>query len=163
VAAGLVRCLATGPNGHWVAAGHSSGILSLIDLRTGMLISSWKGHEGEVLQVSAWNSPAGAQHLISSSLDQSLSVWSADDGKFKFNFRSSSEPVHCLSITGGELVTATTANRIGVYTSLTPSASFSSTKLRSDTFKGVLTSLALAPLNRMMLLGSDSGMVSVFC
>lgn len=27
VAAGLVRCLATGSNGHWVAAGHSSVVL----------------------------------------------------------------------------------------------------------------------------------------
>ncbi len=51
MAAGLVRCLATGSNGYWVAAGHSSGILSLMDTRTGMLLSSWKGHEGEVLQV----------------------------------------------------------------------------------------------------------------
>ena len=51
MAAGLVRCLTAGSNGYWVAAGHSSGILSLIDLRTGMLLSSWKGHEGEVLQV----------------------------------------------------------------------------------------------------------------
>ncbi|KZS10887.1 Uncharacterized protein APZ42_024536 [Daphnia magna] len=160
VAAGLVRCLATGSNGYWVAAGHSSGILSLMDTRTGMLLASWKGHEGEVLQVNGWTSPNGSQHLISSSLDQSISVWSADDGKLKFNFRGTSEPVHCLCTTGGgELVTGTTANRIGVYTSLTSNANFSSTKLRSDTFKGVLTAMAVVPLNRMLLLGSDSGVV----
>ncbi|XP_046448529.1 WD repeat-containing protein 81-like isoform X2 [Daphnia pulex] len=164
VAAGLVRCLATGSNGYWVAAGHSSGILSLMDTRTGMLLSSWKGHEGEVLQVNGWTSSHGSQHLISSSLDQSVSVWSADDGKLKFNFRGASEPVHCLCITGGgELVTGTTANRIGVYTSLTNNANFSSTKLRSDTFKGVLTAMAVVPLNRMLLLGSDTGVVNLLC
>ena len=164
IAAGLVRCLATGSNGHWVAAGHSSGILSLLDLRTGMLVCSWKGHEGEVLQMNASTSAtSGCQQLISSSLDQSVSVWSADDGKLRHSVRSCGEPVHCLALAGGELVTATTANRIGVHTSLTPSAAFVSTRLRSDTFKGVLTAVALAPMNRTIILGSDSGMVSLFC
>ena len=46
MAAGLVRCLAAGSDGRWVVAGHSSGMLSLVDLRTGMLLSAWKGHEG---------------------------------------------------------------------------------------------------------------------
>lgn len=114
--------------------------------------------------MSGWASPSGSQHLISSSLDQSVSVWSADDGKLKFNLRGTAEPVHCLCITGGgELVTATTANRIGVYTSLTSNANFSSTKLRSDTFKGVLTAMAVVPMNRMLLLGSDTGGVSLLC
>lgn len=159
-----MRCLTAGSNGYWLAAGHSSGVLSLLDIRTGLLLSSWKGHEGEVLQVGAWTSSNGGQHLISSSLDQSISVWSPDDGKLKFNLRGTSEPVHCLGLTGGgELVTATTANRVGVHTCISNSASFSSTKLRSDTFKGVLTSMAVAPLNRTLLLGSDSGSVSVLC
>ena len=170
VAAGLVRCLTTGPNGHWVAAGHSSGILSLVDIRTGGLLAHWKGHEGEVLQVSGWASPGSSQqHLISSSLDQSVSVWSADDGKLRFHLRGTSEPVHCLAVVPnsngghGELVTATTANRIGVHTSLTSTSSFSSTRLRSDAFKGVLTSMAVVPLNRTLLLGSDTGAVTLLC
>ena len=114
--------------------------------------------------MNGWTSPNGSRNLISSSLDQSVSVWSADDGKLKFNFRGASEPVHCLCTTGGgELVTGTTANRIGVYTSLTNNANFSSSKLRSDTFKGVLTAMAVVPLNRMLLLGSDTGVVNLLC
>ena len=97
--------------------------------------------------MSGWTSPNGSQHLTSSSLDQSVSVWSADDGKLKFNLRGTSKPVHCLCITSvGELVTATTANRIGVYTSLTNNANFSSTKLRSDTFEGRCTSQSYVTL-----------------
>ncbi len=143
-----------------------------MDIRTGLLISSWKGHEGEVLQVNGWTSTTSAagsnsnsaQLLISSSLDQSVSVWSVDDGKFKFSLRGFAEPVHCLSMTGsGELITATTANRIGVHSSLSSGSvgSFTSTKLRSDTFKGVLTAMAVLPLNRMLLLGSDTGGVTL--
>ncbi len=48
---GLIRCIALNPEGTWVAIGYSSGIISILDTRTGQLLASWKGHEGEVLQV----------------------------------------------------------------------------------------------------------------
>jgi len=125
--------------------------------------------------VGAWTSPQGAHQVISSSLDQSVSVWStptltggvggeATEARLKCNLRGCSEPVHCLAVgAAGQLVTATTANRVGVYEAPTPAARLAATKLRSDTFRGVVTALALAPLNRVVLLGSDSGVVSAFC
>ena len=49
--AGLMRCVTASPDGNWVAVGYSSGIISVVDTRTGLLLASWKGHEGELLQV----------------------------------------------------------------------------------------------------------------
>ncbi len=49
--AGLIRCVTPSPDGSWVAAGYSSGVISILDTRTGLLLASWKGHENEVLQV----------------------------------------------------------------------------------------------------------------
>ena len=45
---GLVRCIAVAPSGHWVALGQASGFLTILDIRTGLIIASWKGHECEV-------------------------------------------------------------------------------------------------------------------
>lgn len=80
---GLIRCLAIAPSGFWVATGQSSGTITILDSRTGLVISTWKAHESEVLQLVA----SDDNTLISSSLDQMISVWNVLDGKLKFHLR----------------------------------------------------------------------------
>ncbi|KAK4874618.1 hypothetical protein RN001_013978 [Aquatica leii] len=157
--AGLIRCLAVSSSGTWLATGQSSGHITVLDTRTGLVISTWRAHESEVLQLVAY----GENTLISSSLDQVISAWNVQDGRLKFHMRGATEPVHCLNIYNNELISGTTANRIGVHTSIHSDASFSSTKLRSDAFKGLLTSMAILPLNRLLLLGADNGNITLLC
>ena len=78
-------------------------------------------------------------------------------------YRGPTEPAHLVQLYNGEVITGTTANRIGVHTSVSPTASYSSTRLRSDTFKGVLTAMTVLPLNRQLLLGADSGSIRLLC
>lgn len=80
---------------------------------------------------------------------------------FLMFLRGPTEPVHCLGAYCSELISGTTANRIGVHTAIDSAASFSSTRLRSDTFRGVLTTMAVLPLNRLLLLGADSGTITL--
>lgn len=80
-----------------------------------------------------------------------------------FFFRGVTEPVHCLSVYEQQLVTGTTANRIGVHSSVDVTAPYSSSKLRSDAFKGIMTSLTVLPLNRLLLLGADNGIITLLC
>ena len=80
-----------------------------------------------------------------------------------WTFRGSTEPVHCMTTYEQELVIGTTANRIGAFTSIETTASFSSSKLKSDTFKGLLTTMAVLPLNRLLLLGADNGGITLIC
>lgn len=62
-----------------------------------------------------------------------------------------------------QLISGTTANRIGVHSAVEVSASYSFSKLRHDAFKGVLTAMALLPLNRLLLLGADNGNINLIC
>lgn len=156
---GLIRCIAVAPSGHWVALGQASGFLTILDIRTGLIIASWKGHECEILQLEAVNETT----IVSSSLDQTIAVWSAIDGKLKFHLKGATEPVHCMALYEQQLISGTTANKIGVHTAVDVNAVFSSSKLRSDAFKGVLTAMAVLPLNRLLLLGSDNGGITLLC
>lgn len=156
---GAVRCVAVSPSGAWIGVGLSSGQLVLLDGRTGLIISSWRANDGELLQLVAPNE----SQLISSSLDHSISVWSTLDGSLMYQLKSPPEPAHLLLINGGELITGTPANRIGIHSSITQDAVYTITKLRSENFRGALTSLAILPLNRMLLVGGDSGNISLLC
>ncbi|XP_064535181.1 WD repeat-containing protein 81 [Drosophila montana] len=155
-----VRCLAVAPSGNWLAAGLSSGGIVQLDTRTGIVLNSWRPMECDLLQLTA----PSDQVLISSALDHSLAVWHALDGILHYQLKPPPEPAHFLQSVGSSLVYATTGNRVGVYADVANSHALNTvTKLRSETFRGVLTSLAVLPLNRAFLAGNESGNIVLLC
>ncbi|OWK14469.1 hypothetical protein Celaphus_00000837 [Cervus elaphus hippelaphus] len=151
---GLVRSLAVSPSGRSVVAGFSSGFMVLLDTRTGLVLRGWPAHEGDILQIKAVEGSV----LVSSSSDHSLTVWKELEPKPTHHYKSASDPIHTFDLYGSEVVTGTVANKIGVCSLLEP-PSQATTKLSSENFRGTLTSLALLPTKRHLLLGSDNGVV----
>ena len=98
--------------------------------------------------------------VISSSTDYTLSVWKDVEQKPLRQYKSPSDPIHAFDLYGSEIVTGNVANKIGVYSvadiSLSP---VSITKLSSENFRGTLTSLAVLPTKRLLLLGSENGAI----
>ncbi|KAM9319278.1 WD repeat-containing protein 81 [Gastrophryne carolinensis] len=154
--AGLIRYLEVSPNGRSVIAGYSSGFIILLDTRTGLVLRGWPAHEGDILQMKA----AEGNLVVSSSSDHSLTVWKELEQKPLHQFKSNSDPIHALDLYGSEIITGTVANKIGIYSLLDSSPKpNSTTKLSSENFKGTLTNLAVLPTKRLLLLGSDNGVV----
>ncbi|EHB07113.1 WD repeat-containing protein 81 [Heterocephalus glaber] len=151
---GLVRSLAVSPSGRSVVAGFSSGFMVLLDTRTGLVLRGWPAHEGDILQIKAVEGSV----LVSSSSDHSLTVWKELEQKPMHHYKSASDPIHTFDVYGSEVVTGTVANKIGVCSLLEP-PSQATTKLSSENFRGTLTSLALLPTKRHLLLGSDNGII----
>ncbi|XP_047516926.1 WD repeat-containing protein 81 isoform X2 [Pieris napi] len=155
----FIRCMCVSGAGGWVAVGLAGGQVAILEPRTGLPRAHWRAHDGEVLRLAA----VDEHRLLSSGLDQVTALWKVEDGELITHLKGITEPAHCLSVYYNELISGTTNNRIGVHTSLDQDASFSSTKLRSDSFKGVLTCMSVLPLNRLLLLGSDNGNISLLC
>ncbi|XP_059511442.1 WD repeat-containing protein 81 isoform X2 [Stegostoma tigrinum] len=155
VTAGLIRCLAVSPTGRSVAVGFSSGYIYLLDTRTGLLLKVWQAHDSDILQLKS----AEGNVLVSSSTDHSLTIWKECDQKPFHHYRSPSDPVHTFDLHGNEIVAGTVANRIGIYSLLDSSLPISMNKLSSENFRGTLTSLGILPTKRLLLLGSDNGVI----
>ncbi|XP_066551836.1 WD repeat-containing protein 81 isoform X2 [Amia ocellicauda] len=156
ISAGLIRYLTVSPNGRTIAAGFSSGFIVLLDARTGLILRGWPAHEGDILQMKA----ADGNLVISSSTDHTLTVWKELEQKPLHQYKSTSDPIHAFDLYGPEIVAGSVANKIGVYSMMDVSASpVSTTKLSSENFRGTLTSLAVLPTKRLLLLGSENGAI----
>ncbi|THG19982.1 hypothetical protein TEA_001810 [Camellia sinensis var. sinensis] len=95
----------------WIAAGLSSGICRLIDVRSGNIISSWRAHDAYVTKLAATD-----EHLlISSSLDRTLRVWDLRRNlpSHTIVLRGHSDTVSSFSMWGQD-VTSIAKNKIGL-------------------------------------------------
>ncbi|MEE6514885.1 hypothetical protein FKM82_023286, partial [Ascaphus truei] len=138
-----ITAVATMPPPHCsVAVGSADSVLRFIDLRKPGLQAA----DGNI--------------VVSSSSDHSLTVWKELEQKPLHQFKSTSDPTHAFDLYDSEIVTGTVANKIGIYSLFGSSAlPNSSTKLSSENFRGTLTNLAVLPTKRLLLLGSDNGVV----
>ncbi|KAL4647578.1 WD repeat-containing protein 81 [Arapaima gigas] len=156
MSAGLIRYLAVSPSGRTVVAGFSSGFIVLLDARTGLVLRGWPAHEGDILHMKA----VEGNLVLSSSTDYTLTVWKDLEHKPLYQYKSPSDPIHAFDLYGSEIVAGTVANKICVYSLMDISAGpVSSTKLSSENFRGTLTSLAVLPTKRLLLLGSENGAI----
>ena len=159
-AAGLIRSLGVSGEGHQLAVGHTSGYISLIDIRTGKLKTGLKAHDGEVLTLTNINK----QFFVSTSLDQLASGWKWEDGRQAAALRAFPEPLHCVCpYEETEVIMGSTANRLVIQQSVETDSPSSAHKLKSDLMKGNLTQLSVLPLNKQLLLGTDSGSIHLVC
>ncbi|XP_029642520.1 WD repeat-containing protein 81 [Octopus sinensis] len=159
VSAGVIRSVTVSPDSNWVAVAFSSGIVSVLDIRAGTLLGQRKAHDTDILQIKACN----RHTFVTSSFDQTMRLWNSSDLKEICQFKGASEPVHCIGLYRNQIISATAGNKIGVHSSIDRHATYNHTKLHPDTFKGVLASMAVLPLNRTLLLGADNGAIQLLC
>jgi len=155
---GNVKCLCTNEEGTWIAAGFSSGSISMLDLRTGMLRGQWKAHEAEILQMEAYKD----HNILSTANDLRLKMWN-DDGSLFLRFKSPPDPVHYISLCKDQCVWATAnGNRLGITHHITNWSNYKSKKLPQELFKGTISKLKALPVNQLYLVGSENGNVVLF-
>ena len=158
-AAGLIRSLAVNRDGHQIAVGHSSGYISMLDIRTGRLKTGFKAHDGEVLTLTDVN-----KHFVSTSLDQLVSGWRWEDGRQAASLRAFPEPLHCVaSYEDTEVIMGSTANRLIFQRSVETDSPSTVHKLKGDLIKGNLSQMCVLPLNKQLLLASDAGNIYLVC
>ena len=83
---------------------------------------TFQAHDGEILTLT----PIRSVDFVSTSLDQTVSVWFGQggegvDGKSRGNLPGPQEPIHCVAVNGDEVLTGSTVNRFVYFKESKPS------------------------------------------
>ncbi|XP_039258407.2 WD repeat-containing protein 81-like [Styela clava] len=166
---GIARAMCTTNDGQWVAIGFSTGVISILDVRKGLL-SMRQGHDADISTMAS----VSEKQFLTASADQTVSLWEVQ-GKPQpiFIYKTYQEPIHVIQTFNDEIIAGSVANRITVHR--LPAESGNSgmndpkqisepramSKFRSDSFKGVLTSFSVLPMKRQLLVASDNGNIKL--
>ncbi|KAG2588470.1 hypothetical protein PVAP13_5NG345700 [Panicum virgatum] len=153
----------------WLAAGLSSGYCRLLDKRSGNFIAVWRAHDGHITKLAAPD-----DHLIvSSSLDKTLRVWDIRGNlAMQSNiFRSHSDGIPYFSVWGQDVISIS-RNKIAL-TSLSRPASdighqqlalqnlYSADRGMKHKDLSVLSTIAVLPLSRLFMVGTEDGFLKI--
>lgn len=159
--AGSIKSMSS--NEHQLLVSFSTGIMCLVDMRTGWIIETYKSHDNEIVQ-SKFYAPS---QLVCTYQDGSIGLYTVKEKISSKNFlKAYSEPIVCLSTTENQLITSTSSNKIGIHSNVndpTSQINFALNKLQPEYFKGFITSQTYLKLNRLLLIGSDYGDIRVIC
>lgn len=160
---GIARAMCVLEGGNRIAVGFSTGMVSAIDIRMGNKLSIKPAHENDI---SAMVAVSQKKYLTASS-DQTVSLW--DNGQALTTYKSFHEPVHTMKVFNDEIISGSVGNKIYVHALPSQPENVTSTvdkpkvfsKLRNDTFRGVLSAFCILPLKRQLVLASDTGSIKL--
>ncbi len=186
--AGIISAVCMAPDGSWAVGGTSGGHVHLLDARCGLLLHSWRAHEGMLSCVQALD----GHQLLSSSLDRTAKLWDlrmmgsfmtggssssgGGSGGVPGPGRGSSQAglvrmfAHRESVEGfaihKDCLVSRCASSIGVVALAGPEGvvRVQATGIRSSKGvreAGLLMGLSLLPLSKLMVVGSEDGYVKV--
>eukprot|EP00743_Colponemidia_sp_Colp-15_P011468 GILK01012798.1.p1 GENE.GILK01012798.1~~GILK01012798.1.p1 ORF type:complete len:1374 (-),score=245.12 GILK01012798.1:23-4144(-) len=157
--------LAVDPMYGWIAAASTQGWIYMLDPRTGVLIDSWKAHEGEIVHMCTYN-----DQLISAGADKLINVWN-----IRTDFttpvrvsRNLTEVLSSMTVFDDTLI-CSAGSKVAVGSlsdTNSPLLALTSKMLvdlspRDKKDKVSIKTMAVLPYNRLLLTGSEDGQIRI--
>eukprot|EP01114_Cavostelium_apophysatum_P001137 TRINITY_DN10974_c0_g1_i1.p1 TRINITY_DN10974_c0_g1~~TRINITY_DN10974_c0_g1_i1.p1 ORF type:complete len:856 (-),score=223.82 TRINITY_DN10974_c0_g1_i1:25-2592(-) len=144
----------------WIAAGSTSGEISLLDARTGYVLEVWKGHDGEVSKLK----PFGNNYLISSSADKSMSIWDVSKAPVLVKkVKGHTESVECFDFYKKQIISASGA-KIGISDWIDGEEdvlmNMTTLKLHNSKMQPI-KSMSVLNYHQLVLFGTDDGTLKI--
>ncbi|CAI2162146.1 12710_t:CDS:10 [Funneliformis geosporum] len=141
--AGNIRVVCINPCETLIAVGFTSGVISLLESRTGTLISSWKAGDTDIVHMKFYAN----NYLVSCApADHVIYIWDTDTVNLIKTIRVNSDIV-ALNMYKDEVITINNSNTI----------TFFPLNDNSSTIKSSITCLGILPINQLLLLGCLEG------
>jgi WD repeat-containing protein 81 len=147
----------------WLAAGSTTGAISLVDSRTGVLLDTWKAHEGQVLKLL----PFGGHFLLSSSTDRTIIQWDLrhTPPQIRHVYKGHVDPVLAMALVDTNLFAAS-SNKVGHVSLMTNEHVGNVVKCepqRLQQNKANITALEVLKYHQLLLVGTEDGLTKICC
>ncbi|KAF2075465.1 hypothetical protein CYY_003246 [Polysphondylium violaceum] len=150
----------------WVAAGSSSGMISILDTRTGTILEQWKTHDGPTIKLIG----QGTRYLISCS-EKSVIQWDLSNSppSIKKMWKGFKDAITSMSLCQNDLIVST-GNKITSISLLDDTYSNSSNYNTFRVNEGIrlnvqkqtnIQSLSFFPLHHLLLAGTEDGHIYI--
>ncbi|XP_047137174.1 WD repeat-containing protein 81 isoform X1 [Hydra vulgaris] len=149
--AGTVRCMCV--SSRWIAAGFSNGLVSVVDIRCGILRKPPRVFDTEVTQLQT----VPDRGFISLSADSCIRLWT-EDGNVSQLLKPQNDFIHSVIYCNRQLLWGTTNNKINIHNP--DKMSIYST--HRVTFKGSLIKMSVLPMNKLFLLATDNNNITLY-
>ncbi|RIB14109.1 WD40-repeat-containing domain protein [Gigaspora rosea] len=150
--AGDIRVMCVSPSETLIAIGFISGVISLLESRTGTLIRSWKAGDTEIAHMKFYTN----NYLVSCApADHLICIWDTHTVSLINKIRVNSDIVS-LNLYKDEVITVNSSNVI-TFTPLNDNYQAYSSKFKSSTIKSIITNSEILPINQLILLGCLEG------
>jgi len=165
---GPIKAITTVPDMSMIAIGQSQGYITLVDYRYGILMNSWRAHDGQILNLKS-HKMNGSNYLVSSSTDRLLALWNVSKSPacFEKTFKGHRDPIQSFTIYSdgfsNELLSVA-GHKIAVASMDTAQQDVKLQRMRfqkSSLKPNQLTTVNALPFHHLMLISSEDGQIKV--
>jgi WD40 repeat protein len=150
--AGTIRIVCINPSESLIAVGFTSGVISLLESRTGTLIYSWKAGDTDIVHLKFY---ANNRLVSCATADHVFRIWDTDNCSLINTIKINSDIV-TLNMYKDEVITINGNNTI-TFSPLNENFQTYSSKFKSSTIKSSITCLGILPINQLLILGCLEG------
>jgi len=150
-----IKSIGVSAENHTLAVGFSNGIISIIDSRTGNILSNWKAHENEISHFSYYDK----KYLISASnTDKNICLWDLTDNNRLVKTIKDILETPIYSIVENNIITINNNNWITI-NSINDNYQLYSSKIKLRT---PISSISVLKYNRFFLFGNTEGEINLY-
>jgi WD repeat-containing protein 81 len=151
--AGTPRSVCVDSDGRYLIVGLATGVLTLLDVRTGLCMMTWKPHDLDISKIRAT-----ADKFVVASHDERISIWKSNNGTLVSTLKGHTEAVFDCQLFHDDIVSVT-PSKLGIHTVYDRESTFICYPVKPDLLKSGLSALDLVPLRHEIIVATDSGQI----
>ncbi|KAF9949169.1 hypothetical protein BGZ72_008997 [Mortierella alpina] len=147
-----IKAVSTNPAETMIATGFSNGTVSLLEVRTGTLVGSWRASDNEITQIKFYTNDI---LITSAPADHMVCIWNVQTLSLIKSIRGTSEIVS-LELFKDEIITMHHNNSIS-FTPINDDSLAYTSKFKSSAIRSSISCVSILPMNQLLVLGCMEG------